>query len=423
MLFAGSLGLLAAIYVGARLPGWRAVYGLLASFRAIPDLTVAILFVVIVGIGPPSGMLALAAFYTAAMGKVFADLFISADPAPVEALHATGAGRLTVALYGLMPLRSKDLLSYGSYEFESKVRACVIVGAVGAGGLATELLGTINEYQYERTTTVIIILVSMIAGLDRLAWLVRRFPILLLAFLPLGIVSAWSNRPQMFALSHTVEVLHRMLPPMLESRELHELPLLAGQTLLIAAGGTALAALLAVPLGVAAARNIAPALIYAPVRRVLEILRAIPDLIWGLLLVTTSVMGPPAGLLAIALHSTGVFGKLYSESIENVQAEPVMALAATGASRTAIASFGLLPLAFPPMAVLTLFRFEWNMRAATIMGIIGAGGIGQALFYAQQQFFYHKMVAYIIVTWGLVMLTDIANAALRKRLKITEAHT
>ncbi len=420
MLFAGTAGLLLAVYIGARLPGWRVLYSLLASLRAIPDLTMAILFVVVVGIGPPSGMLALATFYAAAMGKVFADLFVSADPDPVDALHATGARPLMVALYGLLPLRSKDLLTYGSYEFESKVRACVIVGAVGAGGLASELIGTINQMEYRNTAAVIILLVLLIAFIDRITWLVRRYPLLLLAFIPLGVISAWINRPQMFALAHTLAVVRAMLPPKLSLQDLHEVPRLVGETLFIAFGGTALAALAAIPLGAAAARNLAPTVVYTLVRRVLEVMRAIPDVIWGLLLVTTAVMGPGAGLLAIGLHSTGVFGKLYAESIENVEPEPVMALAATGGPRIAIAGFGLLPLAFPPMAVHTLFRFEWNMRAATVMGIIGAGGIGEALFNAQQLFFYDKMVAYVIVTWGLVMVMDLANSELRRRWKVTE---
>jgi phosphonate transport system permease protein len=420
-LFAVAAGLLLGLYIGARLPGWRFLYSLLASFRAIPDLTMAILFVVLVGIGPPSGMLGLAAFYTAAMGKVFADLFVSADPEPVEALHATGARPLMVALYGLLPLRLKDLLTYGSYEFESKVRACVIVGAVGAGGLASELLGTIVVYDFHRTATVVIVLVLVIALLDRATWLLRRFPGLLLAFLPLAVISAWINRPQVFHVSHFVWVVHRMFPPELAAKDLHELPRLVGETLFMAFGGTGLAALFALPLGVAAARNLAPALVYSPVRRLLELMRAVPDLVWGVLLMTASVLGPRAGLLAIAVHSTGVFGKLYAESIENVTPEPVMALAATGAPKVALASFGLLPLAFPPMAVLTLFRVEWNMRAATVMGIIGAGGIGEALYNAQQLFFYQQMVAYVIITWVLVMLMDLANSELRRRWKITES--
>jgi len=419
IIFSASAGLLCGLYIGARLPGARLLYVVLASVRAIPDLTMAILFVVIVGIGPPSGLLALAVFYGAAMGKVFADLFVSADAEPIEALHATGASRLSVALFGLLPLRSRDVLTYGSYEFESKVRACVIVGAVGAGGLAGELMGTINMLDYQRTATVIIVLVLLVAAVDRFTALVRKYPALLLGFLPIGIFSAWVNWPKRFELSHTVSVIRGMLPPTLSSDDIGQVPALVGQTFLIALGGTALAAVLALPLGAVSARNLAPAWLYIPMRRALELLRAVPDLVWGLLLVTTALAGPLAGLLAIALHGTGVFSKLYSESIENVQPDPVLALAATGAPKIAIATFGLLPLAFPPMAVLTLFRFEWNMRAATVMGIIGAGGIGQALFNAQQLFFYKKMVAYVIITWALVILVDVANSQLRNRWKIT----
>jgi phosphonate transport system permease protein len=421
MIFSTSAGLLAGLYVGARLPGARLVYGLLASVRAIPDLTMAILFVMVLGIGPAAGMMALATFYAAAMGKIFADLFVSADPEPVEAIYSTGASRTMVALYALLPLRLRDLLTYGSYEFESKVRACVIVGAVGAGGLGAELVGTINLLDYRRTTTIIILLVLLIAIIDRLGWLIRKYPLLLMPAAVVGIISAWINRPQMFAFSHTVSTVRRMFPPYLPARAVHDVPTLIAQTLFIAVAGTLLAVVLAVPLGLAAARNLAPVWIYAPTRRLLEVLRAIPDLVWGLILVTTAVVGPAAGALAIGLHSAGVFGKLYSESIENVESEPVLALASTGGPRLAIAGFGLVPLAFPPMLVHTLFRFEWNLRAATIVGMIGAGGIGQALFNSQQLMFYDQTLAYVIITWCMVMLVDLANGRLRLKLKAAES--
>ncbi|HLW54442.1 MAG TPA: phosphonate ABC transporter, permease protein PhnE [Candidatus Angelobacter sp.] len=421
MLFSTVIGLLTGLYVGARLPGSRLVYGLLASVRAIPDLTMAILFVIIFGIGAPAGMLALATFYAAAMGKIFADLFVSANPEPVEAMYSTGAGRLMVALYALLPLRARDLLTYGSYEFESKMRACVIVGAVGAGGLGTELVGTIYQLDFRRTTTIIILLVLLIAIIDRLGWVLRRYPGLLLPLAVLGMISAWINRPQMFAFQHTLKTVRDMFPPSLPATAVHQLPLLIGQTIFIAVAGTLLAVVMAIPLGLAAARNLSPPLLYISVRRLLELLRAIPDLVWGLLLVTTAMVGPMAGALAIGLHSAGVFGKLYSESLENVQPEPVAALASTGGPRLAIAGFGLLPLAFPPMLVHTLFRFEWNLRAATIVGMIGAGGIGQALFNSQQLMFYNQTLAYVIITWVMVMMVDLANAQLRHKLKAAES--
>src|SRR5262249_35028282 len=360
MLFALVIGVALALIIGARLPGSRLLYSCLIALRSIPDLTLAIVCVMLVGMGPGAGMVAIAIYYGAAMGKVGGDLFLSADPGPVESLRSTGAGPFTVAFYGLLPLRLKDLLTYAAYDFECAMRAAVIVGAVGAGGLGTELVSAINQYDYGLITTLVILLVLLIALFDGLAALVRRYPAMLLGFVVCGAFAAWINRPHMFELSHTVRVLARMWPPYLSQKQVLELPPLIGETLAIAAGGTALAVGLALPLGVLAARNFAPGFLHFPTRRLLEFLRAVPEVVWGLLLVCAAVIGPRAGILALALHSTGVFGKLYAESIENVTPEPVMALEATGGARIAIAGFGLMPLAFPPMAIHTLFRFEWN---------------------------------------------------------------
>ena len=420
MLFALSIGLLLALIIGARLPGWRFLYSILVAVRCIPDLTLAILCVVIVGLGPGAGLLAIAVYYGTAMGKVGGDLFASADRGPVESLAATGAGRFTVSCYGRLPLRFKDLLTYGAYDFECAMRAAMIVGTVGAGGIGTELVGAINMLEYQRVTTLVLLLVVLIALFDKVTWLVRRYPRLLLIFLPLGLYSAWDLRPQMFAFSHTMDRLYKMWPPSIPPDHIHELPGLIGETLLIALAGTMIAMVAAVPLGMAAARNVSPTLLREPVRRLLELLRAIPEVIWGLIFVSAAVMGLKAGIAALALHSTGVLGKLYAESLENVQAEPVISLAATGAPGIAVATFAHLPLAFPPMAIQSLFRFEWNIRAAAVVGMIGAGGIGEALYNAQQLFFYDQMLAYLLVTCLLVIVVDLINSHVRNRWKVTE---
>lgn len=420
ILLAIIISLPLALVIGARLPGWRLLRSLLTSVRSIPDLTLAILCVVLIGLGPAAGTVALAVFYTATLGKVFADIFASADPGPIDALHATGARRVMVALYGLLPLRSQDLLTYGGYEFESAVRASVIVGAVGAGGIGTELVGSLNMTDYHRVTTLVIMLVALIAAIDLFVWCVRIQPKLLLLLAVFGAFAAWVNRPHLIALNHAVTTFKSMLPPHLSPEAVREVPALIGQTLFIAFGGTLLAMTFALPLGVAAARNIAPAFISFPVRRLLETLRAIPEVVWGLIFVGVGGLGPPIGILALGLHSTGTLGKLYAESLENVRPEPAMAIAATGGSTIAITSFALLPGAFAPMTVHTLFRLEWNMRAATIVGMIGAGGIGEALFNAQQLFFYDQMLVYVLITWTMIMATDAINTRLRKRWRVIE---
>jgi phosphonate transport system permease protein len=414
------IGLLFSLIIGARLPGSRALYALLASFRSIPDLTLAILCVVLVGLGPAAGILALTLFYSAAMGKIFADLFASADPAPIEALHATGATRIMVAFYGLLPLRLKDLLTYGGYEFESAIRASVIVGAVGAGGIGTELVGSLNMTDYHRVTTLIIMLVALVASIDLLVLYVRKRPGFLLVLAAFGAVAAWHRWPHLMAVTHALQAFKTMVPPELPAEALRELPTLIGETLLIAFGGTLLAVICALPLAVAAARNISPVFISFPVRRVLEALRAVPEIVWGLILIGIAGLGPKVGILALGIHSAGSLGKLYAESLENVATEPVMAMASTGGSTLSIAGFAMLPLAFAPMTVHTLFRFEWNMRAATIVGMIGAGAIGGALFNAQQLFFYRQMMAYVLITWAMIMITDAANVRLRKYWRVAE---
>jgi phosphonate transport system permease protein len=224
------------------------------------------------------------------------------------------------------------------------------------------------------------------------------------------------------AASHAISTFASMLPPQLPGDAMRQIPRLLLETLEIAFGGTLLAVIAGLPLGLCAARNLSPALLSVPVRRFLEALRAVPEIIWGLLLVTAIGVGPRAGVFALALHATGSLGRLYAESFENIPVDPVRAIAATGASPIAVAGFAYFPLALAPLAVHTLFRLEWNVRAATVVGVIGAGGIGGALFNAQQLFFYKQMMAYIVLTWLLVLTVDSSSAFLRRRMKLMEVY-
>ena len=416
MLIACVVGLPVAMLIGANVHGARMLYSLLSAVRAIPDLTLAILCVVVVGIGPGAGMLALAIFYTAMVGKVFADLLLAADWRPVEALRATGASRVAVALYGLLPLTINNLVTMGCYSFECAVRAAVIVGAVGGGGIGSELVGTISAFDYQRATTLIMLLVLLVSGLDSLSWLLRRHPRVILLLIPFGLAALWVYRPEVAALRHGAATIGAMFPPALPLSAIAALPRLLVETLFIAIGGTALAAVAAVPLALLSARNVVAMPVAAAVRVILETLRAVPEVVWGLVLVTLAGVGPIAGVLALGLHSAGVLGKLYAESCENVRRAPVQALEATGASRLAVACYAILPMASGPMAVHTLFRLEWNLRAATVVGMIGAGGIGQALYNAQQLFFYNQMMAYVLITWAIVMLSDALSGWTRRSL-------
>jgi phosphonate transport system permease protein len=323
-------------------------------------------------------------------------------------------------LFGHLPLRLKDLLSYATFEFESAMRASVIVGAVGGGGLGTEIVGTINATDFRRTSTLILMLVLLVAIVDQLAHWVKRKPVLIWAIVPLGAASIWINFPSHFTVSHALHTYAGMLPPSLPREAWPKLPRLLLETLFVALGGTLFASIAAIPLGLCAARNVAPKVLSIPVRRVLEFLRAIPEVVWGLILVSALGVGPQIGLAALALHATGALGRLYAESFENVSLPAVHAITSTGAPPIATAAFAFVPLALPAVAAHTLFRMEWNMRAATIVGVIGAGGIGEALYNAQQLQFYTQMTAYLVITALLVQVVDQLSARMRSRWRLLE---
>jgi len=419
MLVALVAGIPLAVAVATRAPGYRFIATALGALRAIPDLTLAILAVVVIGLGPAAGIAALAVFYTAMIGKVFSELLLAAPSAPVDALKATGAGRVSIAAFGLIPLTSRDLLSFGAYAFDCAVRASVIVGAVGAGGLGTELVGAINALDYRRAALLILILVVMVAVVDAFGSLIRQYPRATLALIPIGLLTLWVDRPQFFTLGHALTTFAKMLPPQLNGAELSALPLLLLQTAAIAVFGTALGASIGFFAALIAARTIVPFAVVAVTRRLLDTARAIPEVVWGLILVVSVGIGPIAGILALGFHSAGVLGKLYAESFENVVKEPVASVAATGASTISTIAYAIVPLAFGPLAIHTLFRLEWNVRAAAVVGMIGAGGIGQALFNAQQLFFYKTMVAYVLITWAIVLAFDILTERLRGRELMT----
>jgi phosphonate transport system permease protein len=403
-----------------RLPGASAVLSALTAFRAIPELTLAILCVILFGVGPGAGLVALALYYAAASAKMFTDIMRTAPEGPLAALSATGASRLKVAFYGLLPLKQADLLSYGAYEFESALRASIVVGAVGGGGLGSELVGSLSAFDLPRVTTQILILIALIAVLDAGASWLRRHPRWLAALAPLGLAAALAYSPRLFALSHAIQVFSQMLPPEITQEGLRQLPQRLGETVWMALAGTGWAIVAAMIFGLAGARNLAPAWLSFPVRRLMELLRTVPEVVWGLILIGVVGVGPTAGAWALGVHSAGCLARLFAESLENAPARPQLAIAQTGASRLQVFAWAATPLALGPLAAHSLFRLEWNLRMATVLGLIGAGGLGQALYDAQQLMFYRQMLAYILITGILIAGLDRISQSVRQNYNLLQ---
>lgn len=187
-------------------------------------------------------------------------------------------------------------------------------------------------------------------------------------------------------------------------------------TVQIALWGTVGAIVLAIPLGLAAARNVSPPWIQQPVRRVLDLLRAAPDLVIGILFIVAVGPGPLPGVLALAVNTGGVLGKLFSEAVETIDPRPVEGVRATGAAPLQEIVWGVLPQVAPLWTSYALYRFESNARSATVLGLIGAGGIGQLLFEALQSFNYSETSSIVIVIVIAVTLIDLLSQAMRSRL-------
>ena len=185
-------------------------------------------------------------------------------------------------------------------------------------------------------------------------------------------------------------------------------------TIQIAIWGTALAIVVSVPFGILSSENIAPMWVVQPVRRLMDAARAINEMVFAMLFVVAVGLGPFAGVLALWVHTTGVLAKLFSEAVEAIDPRPVEGIRATGASALQEVIFGVIPQVLPLWISYSLYRFESNVRSATVLGIVGAGGIGMVLWENIRGFYYAETAAVIILIIVSVSLLDILSQRLRK---------
>jgi phosphonate transport system permease protein len=189
-------------------------------------------------------------------------------------------------------------------------------------------------------------------------------------------------------------------------------------TLAMSIAGTALAVALSLPLALAAARNTSPhPALYHAARTLLSFLRSVPELIMGIVFVAAVGFGALPGVLALALHSVGMMGKFYAESIEHADEKPLEAARAAGASGVQVVTHGVLPQVIPQLADITIYRWEYHFRASTVLGIVGAGGIGFELIAALRLIKYDQVSAILLTILACVLVVDAIGAWLRSKLK------
>jgi phosphonate transport system permease protein len=187
-------------------------------------------------------------------------------------------------------------------------------------------------------------------------------------------------------------------------------------TLQIALWGTALAIVCSIPLSLLASSNLTPWWVHQPIRRALDACRSINEMVFALLFVVAVGLGPFAGVLALWVHTTGVLAKLFSEAVEAIDPSPVEGIRATGAHSVAEILYGVLPQVMPLWVSYALYRFESNVRSASVVGMVGAGGIGMVLWDVIRAFQYAQTATVLLMLVVSVSLIDLVSSRLRRAL-------
>jgi phosphonate transport system permease protein len=168
-------------------------------------------------------------------------------------------------------------------------------------------------------------------------------------------------------------------------------------------------------MGLLSASNVAPAWVYQPVRRLMDACRATNEMVFAMLFIVAVGLGPFAGVLALFVHTTGTLSKLFSEAVEAIDPRPVEGIRATGAHKLAEIAYGVIPQVMPLWLSYSLYRFESNVRSASVVGMVGAGGIGVILFEVIRSFEYAQTCAVLLMLIVTVSLIDMGSSWLRQR--------
>jgi phosphonate transport system permease protein len=248
--------------------------------------------------------------------------------------------------------------------------------------------------------------------------------VLLVALLALSVASfaeiglEWGRLFSADAARRIGAFLGELANPALDPAFLGRLLTATLETLAMSAVGTLLAALMGVLLALAASQAPGRPRSWGrtPTRWLLNVLRSIPELVWAALLLISAGLGPLAGTLALAVHTTGVLGRLFAETLENAPDGPALALRVQGVSPGRVFLYATLPQALPQLMSYTLYRWENNIRAAAVLGVVGGGGLGQMLSFHMGLFHMRETGTILMATLALVALVDLMSSVIRRML-------
>lgn len=433
----------------------------IVATRAIPDLIFAIFFVAALSIGELPGVLALGVHSIGMLAKLLADAIEETDFGPHDAALAAGATRSQAIMNAVVPQVTAGYLSSLLYRLDVNTRVSVVLGFVGAGGIGQELRANLrNPLRYPVGIGQAILVFVLILLVDRVALRARKaldgasqvraeerepssehvVPMPLSARLRppwtrdrkvlgsigaiLGFGFVWSCyevglNPASFvgALIKSASTLGRFLPPDFTTfRD----PIITGfkETLALGIASTFIGFMAAIPFSLLVARNTSPNRIVGGIARIVQVvLRAIPELVIVLFFVSAVGLGPLPGAVALSIGAFGLSSKLLADAIETLPDGPLEGISVSGATRFQKIASGVVPATIPTLVANGLYCFDVNIRSSSVLGIVGAGGIGRVLDETLAVLQYGTVSAVIIGIFAIVMLIEFGSVRIRRMLQ------
>lgn len=447
--------------------GSRVVRGVARAFivmtRAVPDLILAMIFVRIFSIGALAGIVALAIHSIGMLGKLFADAIEQTEAGPREGVAATGASRGQELMSGVVPQIVPSFIATSLYRLDINFRSATLLGIVGAGGIGLDIKTAQGGLDYPQLLGVTLVVIGMIVVFEIVSSGVRS---VILGSDERTERSWWSRvtgrraqeavaadagslrqpwgreRVTMYVFSATCAALFALsfvvtevsvvefvagmpeIPKMFWKLVPTDLDWWDGrfvgdfaETIMMGFAATAIALLFALPTGFLAARNVAPARwVYGVARLFVLLVRALPDLIVAVVFVAALGLGPKPGVLALSIGLYAFAAKLFADAIEEVREGPRDGVRATGASGVQESFSGVLSQAMPSIVGNSLYLLDVSIRSSTVLGIVGAGGIGYSLIAGTRLLKWEMIGGLLIILFVIVYAIELLAGWVRKQI-------
>ncbi len=405
--------------------------------RSIPDVVLAMVFAVLFSLGTLPGVLAIGIHSIGMISKLFADAIEQIDEGPRLAIRAAGGSRAQEFFSGVLPQVAPSWVATVLHRNDINLRGSIILGYVGVAGLGYEMWRALATLDYRTAMALALVMFALCVVMEVVSSSVRRgmlgagkprtrgqrrvrttigwivtAAVVVGAFLIAQIhwgdfLTFWRNLP-----------LIKLWPPTFEPYTVEQIGLAMRDTVLIALAATVVSLLFSLVIGSLAARNVAPnGVTRGAFRTLLVAVRGVPELVLAIVLIIITGLGPTAAVFALAFGGVGLLGKLFADSIEEVPAGPQRALTAVGARRLQVYSAATVPPSVPAFIGHSFYLFDSNIRAATVLGVVGSGGIGFYLNNAARVSAWNEVFAFVLVIMATVFVVEGVAVWLRKALR------